>query len=128
MKHAFAILAALPLCAGTQAAAQTRAPFVSVTEIPRDCPLTISFGSYAMGIDTGTFAKVSALLSRDRGVRTVEQRRWGREGEVTLCAKTRSRADARRLFARVRALFPARPRGPLNVSLANGIRFASPAH
>lgn len=115
MIYRTAILAALALSA-TTASAQTRTPIVSVAEAPRDCSLTASFGSYAMGIDGRAFERVSALLTRDRSVKAIEQFRWGREGEVTLCARTRSGADARRLFGRVRALLPAKPRGPVTVA------------
>ncbi len=90
------------------------------------CPLTVTFASYAMGIDGGTYAKVDRLLKRDRGVRHVDAKRWGREGEVTLCVKTRSRADARRLFVRVKAQFPPKPRGPLTVETASGLKFHAP--
>ena len=99
---------------------------VRVDKIRADCPLTISFGSYAMGIDSGAYGATLKLLSRDRGVVRIEQRNWGREGERTLCAVTRSRADARRLFARVKAMFPRKPRGPLTVSLRGGAEYHSP--
>jgi hypothetical protein len=120
-----AIAAALLANAGCAVAGTHTVPITPVAEAPRGCPLTVRFGSYAMGIDRGAFEKISALLSRDRGVRAIEQYRWGREGEVTLCVRTRSKVDARRLFARVRGLFPARPRGPLTVSVAGGPSFTS---
>jgi hypothetical protein len=93
---------------------------------PARCPLEISFGSYAMGIDSATLRRVDALLARDRGVRSVDRRHWGREGEITLCVKTRRSADARRLAYRVRTLLPARPRGPVTVSTRAGLRFHAP--
>jgi hypothetical protein len=105
-------------------AAPQRAPVI-VEEIRAHCPLTVSFGSYAMGIDTRTYDATVRLLSRDRAVTRLEQRNWGREGERTLCAVTRKPADARRLFARVKALFPRKPRGPLTVALANGTEYHS---
>ncbi|MES2444932.1 MAG: hypothetical protein V4574_19075 [Pseudomonadota bacterium] len=120
------ILTAFAAGGCARADAQTRpAPIVPVAEAPRDCPLVVSFGSYAMGIDGSAFAKVSALLARDRGVRTIEQHRWGREGEVTLCARTRGKADARRLYRAVRAVLPAKPRGPVTVE-AGQARFTAP--
>ena len=91
------------------------------------CPLTVSFGSYAMGIDAGALAKVDALLKRDRMVRGVERSRWGREGEVTLCVQTRSESHARRLARRVRALIPARPRGPVTIETRGGWRYQTAA-
>ena len=89
------------------------------------CPLTVTFGSYAMGIDRGAYDRIYKLLAKDRGVRKVDRRRWGREGEVTLCVQTRTRADARRLFGRVKAIFPRKPRGPLTIE-AGGLRFHAP--
>lgn len=87
---------------------------------PTDCALTISFGSYAMGIDRETLRRVDALLQADRGVAGVTRSPWGREGEVTLCAAVRSSADRERLFAAVAALFPERPRGPLSIRTSDG--------
>ena len=99
---------------------------VQVDRIRPDCPLTISFGSYAMGIDSGTYDRVLRMLKNDRGVFRIEVRAWGREGEKTVCAVTRSSIDARRLFARVKALFPRKPRGPLSVLLHGGREFRAP--
>ncbi|MES2987111.1 MAG: hypothetical protein V4808_04320 [Pseudomonadota bacterium] len=82
---------------------------------PGKCDVTVSFGSYAMGIDRPTFERVERLLSRDRRVAKTDQQRWGREGEVTICAKARRRADIAPLFHRVRAMLPRNPRGPVTV-------------
>ncbi|WP_066794681.1 hypothetical protein [Sphingomonas soli] len=79
------------------------------------CDVKVSFGSYAMGIDRPTFERVERLLARDRRVAKSEQQRWGREGEVTICAKLGRRADAAPLFYRIKALFPRNPRGPLTL-------------
>ena len=78
--------------------------------VPGKCDVTVSFGSYAMGIDRPTFDKVERLLVRDRRVAKSDQQRWGREGEVTICAKARRRADIAPLFHRIKALFPRDPR------------------
>jgi hypothetical protein len=90
------------------------------------CPLTVAFGSYAMGIDAATYARVEALLSADLAVTAVERTPWGREGEVTLCARTRSPADAERLLDSIAALFPAAPRGPISVATAAGRTIRAP--
>ena len=79
-----------------------------------------------MGIDRPAYRAVQALLRSDRGVSDVAEHRWGREGEVTLCARTRSRADAERLFGAIRPLIPARPRGPVSLRARGGLRFDSP--
>lgn len=91
-----------------------------------ECAVSVRFGSYAMGIDQAAFERVRGLLARDRGVRGVEAQRWGREGETTLCVRTRRPADARRLFGRVKAVLPARPRGPITVEARGGLRFEAP--
>jgi hypothetical protein len=94
--------------------------------VPADCPLVIGFSSYAMGIDGATLRAVDALLSKDRGVRLVTRHPWGREGEVTLCVRTRSRADAARLFETIRRRLPARPRGPVSVRTRDGRNAQAP--
>jgi hypothetical protein len=91
------------------------------------CGLTVRFGSYAMGIDGGAAVAVERLLRADRGVSSVERKPWGREGEFDLCARTRRVADARRLSERIRSLLPARPRGPITVTLAGGQSYTVPA-
>lgn len=125
MKHAILAIAAVAI---TGSASPQRRPLepIRVDEIRADCPLSVSFGSYAMGIDTRTYDATLKLFSRDRSVLRIEQRNWGREGERTLCAVTRKSADARQLFTKVKALFPRKPRGPLTVTLAGGRDYHSP--
>ncbi|MDG2532734.1 hypothetical protein P6144_03675 [Sphingomonas sp. HITSZ_GF] len=93
---------------------------------PAHCAVGVQFGSYAMGIDRPALERVRTLLGRDRGVLTVEMRRWGREGEMTLCVQLRDPRDARRVFARVKSVLPARPRGPITVETREGLRFETP--
>jgi hypothetical protein len=93
---------------------------------PADCPLTIGFSSYGAGIDRGSFQAVERLLGGDRAVRAVTRHGWGREGETTLCVRTRSAADAGRLFHAVRRLIPARPRGPVSLSTQSGLSYQAP--
>ena len=120
-------LIAIALLAG----ACTARPPVESLAMPVDqapvCGVTVTFGSYAMGIDRGTFAAVEALLARDKGVTATSQKRWGREGEVTMCVETRSAADNARLFGEIAKLFPAKPRGPLTVESADGRKFEAGA-
>jgi len=89
------------------------------------CDLTVSFGSYAMGIDRAALVAVRRILA-DRAVRSVETLGGGREGETYLCARTRRPADATRLFNRIRAVLPAAPRGPIAVRTASGLAFHAP--
>ncbi|HEX6376236.1 MAG TPA: hypothetical protein VFZ91_11010 [Allosphingosinicella sp.] len=116
MKNALVI----PLIA-ISACAQSAPPSPSA----RPCDLTVSFGSYAMGIDRPALAAVRAILA-DRVVRSIEERHQGREGELVLCARTRRPADAERLFHRIRSALPTAPRGPIRVHSASGLRFDAP--
>ena len=70
---------------------------------------------------------IQSLLDRDRAVRSVTRHPWGREGEVTLCANTRRRADTARLFHAIRRLVPVRPRGPITIHTTEGQSFEAPA-
>jgi hypothetical protein len=108
------------LAAGACAQAASPAP----PPAPK-CDLTISFGSYAMGIDQGALAAVRRILA-DRAVRSVLDTQRGPEGEIHLCTRTRRPADAARLFNRIRAVLPAAPRGPIAVRTASGLRFDAP--
>ena len=90
------------------------------------CDLSVSFGSYAMGIDRPALAKVRQILA-DRAVKKLDERPWGREGEITLCVQTRSRADAERLFRRVAKSLPAKPRGPIELRTVSGLKASAPA-
>lgn len=88
--------------------------------IAAPCPLTLQFGSYAMGIDAGALSRIDSLLARDRAVVHVDRQRWGREGEVTLCVHTRRSADVRRIAQAARRLVPASPRGPVSAATPAG--------
>ncbi|MEI9852251.1 MAG: hypothetical protein WDN24_16935 [Sphingomonas sp.] len=112
-------LCALAL-AGCTAATPSPRPIGTPDGVPADCPLTVTFASYGAGIDSGALEAVEKLLA---GV-PVTRHRWGREGEVTLCARPASDGEA--LFRRIKTVFPARPRGPLSVSTADGRVFVAP--
>jgi hypothetical protein len=91
-----------------------------------ECPLTVSFGSYAMGIDRRALARVEALIAEAEGA-SIERSPRGREGEVALCVRTKSAAQAAELFERISDSLPADPRGPVTVATAAGRRFEAPA-
>jgi len=126
MKTIILAAAALATTAAASPPQYPNAP-VMVDRIRADCPLTISFGSYAMGIDGPSFDKVVRTLRYDRAVRGVEQHNWGREGERTLCANIRKPAEARRVFNRLKVLLPAKPRGPVTLKLASGREYRAPS-
>jgi hypothetical protein len=65
------------------------------------------------------------LLKRERLVRSVTSHRWGREGEVTLCAMTKRSSDARRVFQRVKSSLPRDPRGPITVETRSGLIYTA---
>lgn len=123
MKHRIAANACIALfAAGCAATPAERPETPAATPANGVCALKIGFASYGMGIDGQTFEAVQKLLARDPGAARVTPERWGREGEVNLCVETRGAGDAERLFREVRALFPAKPRGPLSVETANGLK------
>ena len=114
------ILAALALLAAAPAMAREPIPPCDPGgwhQAPADCPLTVSFASYGPGIDQPTLVRVERRLRTDRRAREVSRHRWGREGEVTLCVRPRRAADVRRLARELRAMIPARPRGPVEVTV-----------
>lgn len=90
------------------------------------CPLTIAFASYGAGIDNPVRERVQSMLVADRAVIGFDAQRWGREGEVTLCVRTRAAPDATRLFHQTRAMIPAQPRGPIALRTQTGLSFDTP--
>ena len=103
---------ATALFAGAAAAARTPAPRPSV---PEGCSITIAFGSYGPGIDLPTLTRMERWLRLNRAVRNFTRLSRGREGELTLCVRTRSYRDASLLSRQLRGMIPPRPRGPINV-------------
>jgi len=106
----------------------TQGGSITVTggRVQASCPLTIAFASYGAGIDNPLRERVQAMLVGDRSVTGFQADRWGREGEVTLCVRTRATPDAARLFHQVRALIPAQPRGPIALRTLNGLSYDTP--
>jgi hypothetical protein len=91
-----------------------------------DCPLSIAFASYGAGIDNPVREQVQSILVGDHAVTGLQADRWGREGEVTLCVRTRAAPDAARLFHQVRAIIPAQPRGPIALRTLSGLSYDTP--
>ncbi|MCW3836658.1 hypothetical protein ACFQ1E_12730 [Sphingomonas canadensis] len=117
-----AAIAAALLTACTAATPPVK-PVPAPDQVPQDCPLTVTFASYAMGIDRETHDAVERLLT---GV-PYDRHPWGREGEVTLCVHPRTAAEKDVLLGKIQSLFPSRPRGPLSVSTSEGRAFRAPA-
>jgi hypothetical protein len=110
------IIAAATLLAASAAEARVPGP-VPRHVVPPDCAITIAFGSYAAGIDGATLTRMERVLQQDRRVRRFTRHPWGREGEATLCVYTRNYQGAGPLSRQLRAMIPARPRGPITVTL-----------
>jgi len=72
------------------------------------CDVSISFGSYAMGIDGDAYARVETWLAAHKDLVTdVEVTPWGREGERTVCVMTSSPAAIKPVFSGVVKQLPA---------------------
>lgn len=126
-------LAALPLAiatliAPTLLAGPAQAAIAPGDTLPngRACPVVVSFGSYAMGIDQTALRKAKAYAARSRGVRVVSETPWGREGERTLCMDARTKKEANRAFEDLRAIIRVSARtGPTTVATAAGRTWTS---
>ena len=82
----------------------------------QDCSVTISFGSFAMGIDRKAAARAEQIVASDRSVVELTRSRAGIEGEYALCVRTSSRGAALRLFERLRQTFRAPVYAPVSVT------------
>lgn len=129
----FALLSAGLFAAACAAPPASEAPSAapeapaSVGPIPSgSCEVKVDFASIGTGIDSETLQKVDAVVSGDKGVSTVDRQRWGKEGEITLCIDTLTGGDADRLFAAVKAVFPASSQKPISVETAAGQQYRVP--
>ena len=77
MIRALAVALLLAGCATDQA--------VTVPVTPGVCHVEVSFGSYAMGVDHDLRTRILAVIEADEDVLDVQERRWGREGEILAC-------------------------------------------
>ena len=90
------------------------------------CDVTVSFGSYAMGVDHALKAQIQGVIDGEAGVAASQETPWGREGESTLCVRTFNGAAADRLFAAIADLIPATSdRAPTTVTHRDGRTDAS---
>lgn len=96
------------------------------SRVNTSCQFNVTFASFGAGIDNSARERVEALLVSDRRVIGFDTSRWGREGEVTLCVRTRSATDAAALFREVRTMVPSRPRGPIRLSTIGGLQYETP--
>ena len=93
---------------------------------PGVCHVEVSFGSYAMGVDGELKAQIQAVIEADDDVLDVNETRWGREGESTLCISTLGMPAADRLYDEIAALIPDfSVRAPTSVTHIDGRTHAS---
>lgn len=90
------------------------------------CHVTVTFASYGTGADGALRDQVLALIQDEPGVIDVQDSRWGREGESTLCVSTLGEAATDRLYDAIAAVIPATSgRGPTTVEHIDGRSRAS---
>jgi hypothetical protein len=66
------------------------------------CDVSISFGSYAMGIDGEAYTRVETWLAGHKDlIADVKVTPWGREGERTVCVTATSPAAIKPIFTGV---------------------------
>lgn len=92
----------------------------------RVCDVTVSFGSYAMGVDRELKTRILALVAEDPGLDNTEERPWGREGESNLCIHAPRPGQADRLYARIAEMIPSySDQAPTSVTHRDGRSDAS---
>ena len=72
-----------------------------------ECDVEVTFGSACCGVDRDLRAKILAATSADPDVAESSEKRWGREGESTLCLKMSDPAAADRLYGAIATQLPA---------------------
>jgi hypothetical protein len=102
----FAALAATALLATACATNSGAEPPPSVPG-GEGCDVSVSFGSYAMGIDQEAYGRVEAWLAANpKLVADVKITPWGREGERTVCVTATSQTAIKPVFTGVVKLLP----------------------
>ena len=84
------------------------APPASVAAVSAtECDVEVTFGSACCGVDSDLRAKILAVTSVDPDVAESSEKRWGREGESTLCLKMSDPAATDRLYGAIATQLPA---------------------
>ncbi|WP_282009788.1 hypothetical protein [Brevundimonas aveniformis] len=92
----------------------------------RVCDLTVSFGSYAMGVDQELKSRILTLVAQEPGLDNTEERPWGREGESNLCIHAPRPGQADRLYDQIAEMIPTySERAPTTVTHRDGRSEAS---
>jgi hypothetical protein len=115
--HAAAAAAEVEAQAQTEAQAEAPKPVPSAIA----CDVEVSFGSYGAGPDAALKDSILALVRADSGVTASEVKPWSREGESTLCLRTKDEATANRLYGTLAAQLPSTStRAPTTVRHRDG--------
>ena len=90
------------------------------------CDIEVTFGSYGGGVDAALREAVRALTRNNPGVTEAEETPWGREGESTLCVRTKDEVTANRIYGAIAAQIPqTSTRAPTSVRHRDGRSRAS---
>lgn len=93
---------------------------------PTVCDVEVTFGSYGGGIDGDLRDAALALTRNNPGVTEASSTPWGREGESTLCIRTKDEVTANRLYGAIAAQIPqTSTRAPTSVRHRDGRSRAS---
>lgn len=116
------VMKSLILSAAAIAAVATASPAVAQAPGAEGCSVSVSFGSYAMGIDRAAFDRIERYTrANKRLIKAVDVTAWGREGERTVCISTRSKAARTAVFRDIRSLIKGKARtGPTTVATSDG--------
>ena len=108
--HAAAAVAEAEARAEASARAAPQAPATNLAMDPvsaTECDVEVTFASACCGVDSDLRAKILAVTSADPDVAESSEKRWGREGESTLCLKMSDPAAADRLYGAIETRLPA---------------------
>ena len=104
--HAAAAVAQAEAKAKALDQAKPPAP-ATASVLATECDVEVTFGSACCGVDSDLRAKVLAVTSANPDVTESSEKRWGREGESTLCLKMSDPAAADRLYGAIATQLPA---------------------
>ena len=83
-----------------------------LTPAPEACNVVVSFASICCGVNQPLQVRINDLVASDGRVASVSSHPWGREGEIDLCIRTRSAADAAGLTRDIGAIIASDERAP----------------
>ena len=83
---------------------------MAVDAVPPACTIEIEFMSRCCGVDRDALERVARYIERSAAVSRAFSRRWGAQGEVTLCLVVENAGRARAVFEDLTIIVPARGR------------------